>query len=82
MTIITVCSSSFCIVGYALLRVIHGIQSKNLFRNPDWYIKWLAKTDRPAWCSDLRIPLLSHFCGNPPPPQEWNMIGDEYGGDL
>jgi hypothetical protein len=51
------------------------------FRNLNWYIKWLCKIDRPAWCSDLRIPLLSHFCGNPPSPV-WNVIGDEYGGDL
>ncbi len=28
-----------CIAGYALSRVIHRIQSENLFGNPDWYIK-------------------------------------------
>ncbi len=27
-------------IGYALSRVIHRIQSKNLFGNPNWYTKW------------------------------------------
>jgi hypothetical protein len=47
-----------CIVGYALSRVIHRIQSGIYFGNSDWYMEWLG-TDghwNPAYHSDLRTP--------------------------
>jgi hypothetical protein len=31
-----------------LFRVIHCIQSENLFGNPDWHLKWSLSDVRPA----------------------------------
>ncbi len=36
-----------CIDGYALLRVIHRIQTEIIFReNPNLYLEWLGMVDR------------------------------------
>ncbi len=47
-----------CIAGYALSRVVHYIQSENVFGFPDWYKKLLSIVDRlySAWYSNLRTP--------------------------
>ncbi len=38
LCVFTWCTQPYCFAGYALLRVIHRIQFKILFGNPDWYM--------------------------------------------
>ncbi len=62
---------------FVLLQVIHRIQSKIYFGNPDLYMEWLGTVDRRylAYHSDLRTPLpLSVATPLPPLHVGWDRV--------
>ncbi len=63
-----ICWPSLLYRGYAVSRVVHCIQSQNLFGNPGWYLKWFDTSDC-LWLTRYLGPrIIPPSLGCPPPP--------------